>query len=779
MKCICKRITALLLVLLMTASFLASCSGKTEDDETSNGEENGIPVYDGYTSKKVDLGLSENETIFDIIEMDGMLRATIGVADSPGFLESGIPYQTEHRWYSMDFVEDTTKREKTKSHHEITFVPDPAVDFVLGGDSYKGKVRYFFYRDGEAQGDALNPMGIGEDPNQHPVPYNARAHIILQDDVAYTAIDYGALVYGVSYGLEWKLYVNGNFLDTSAWRPGMPKYTFCGLIGIKGDPYALLEIEDKGRLVPLTPETTELPVEGIDIDGCPTGGAFSDGRFGYFMSGTQLWRTDGEASSCIADLVPYGVTLSSMVRSVRALSDGRLLVVVDGKLVELTGSDGPVERITACTIGVIDYEGILDFLNLSVAKYNDLAENVYFQIKEYEDIVKLNLDILSGEVSMVITPDRFALNNYVKQGLLAPLEEVAPKLFEKDVLIENVVEAARIDGTCYYLPREFTVRGECVTKPDLLKDGNLFETRQAYCDFISEHDPDYFAARTPGDIFENFAHDLDEWIDWEANTAHFDDGSFAALLEFCSQGSTREEVTEYWSEKSATESQWGRNWKAASFTLTDTVESYRFTQVKEAQDYQKDLPKEDGEGGPETWVQVDFPMPSVEHEGYEIFAENFFAVVNEEESKEAAGEFLTWFILENVEEEYPEKNYAYEASGFPISQKETERYLGRLLNGHVDPEAEVAALDEESAKYPNVVMSIRNAAQIHNMQCGQEQYDITWSYIEKADHFGYAENEIYKVMLAEAGSYFAGSITAEKAAEYVQNRISLYLAEQG
>ena len=108
-----------------------------------------------------------------------------------------------------------------------------------------------------------------------------------------------------------------------------------------------------------------------------------------------------------------------------------------------------------------------------------------------------------------------------------------------------------------------------------------------------------------------------------------------------------------------------------------------------------------------------------------------------------------------------------------------ERYLGRLLHGHVDPEAEVAALDEESAKYPNVVMSIRNAAQIHNMQCGQEQYDITWSYIEKADHFGYAENEIYKVMLAEAGSYFAGSITAEKAAEYVQNRISLYLAEQG
>ena len=106
MKTALKRITALFLVLLMTASLLASCSGSGESENTP-AEVDGIPVYDHYKSQKVDLGLGENETVFDIIEMDGMLRATIGVLDPECDLSeyNGTPYLTEYRWYSMDFVE--------------------------------------------------------------------------------------------------------------------------------------------------------------------------------------------------------------------------------------------------------------------------------------------------------------------------------------------------------------------------------------------------------------------------------------------------------------------------------------------------------------------------------------------------------------------------------------------------------------------------------------------------------------------------------------------------
>ncbi|MBQ2750336.1 MAG: hypothetical protein IJF34_11180, partial [Clostridia bacterium] len=102
MKATVKRMTALFLVLLMTASLLASCSGGGEKENTVTDVE-GIPVYEYYKSQKIDLGLAENETVFDIIELDGQLRATIGVAD-PDFdpeKYSGTPYLTEYRFYSM------------------------------------------------------------------------------------------------------------------------------------------------------------------------------------------------------------------------------------------------------------------------------------------------------------------------------------------------------------------------------------------------------------------------------------------------------------------------------------------------------------------------------------------------------------------------------------------------------------------------------------------------------------------------------------------------------
>ena len=52
--------------------------------------------------------------------------------------------------------------------------------------------------------------------------------------------------------------------------------------------------------------------------------------------------------------------------------------------------------------------------------------------------------------------------------------------------------------------------------------------------------------------------------------------------------------------------------------------------------------------------------------------------------------------------------------------------------------------------------------------------------IDRIDHISYGtQNVIYEVMYEEAARYFAGDITAKQAAEYTQNRVSIYLAEQG
>ena len=56
---------------------------------------------------------------------------------------------------------------------------------------------------------------------------------------------------------------------------------------------------------------------------------------------------------------------------------------------------------------------------------------------------------------------------------------------------------------------------------------------------------------------------------------------------------------------------------------------------------------------------------------------------------------------------------------------------------------------------------------------------MTEEWIGKADQFIYFNKELNEILNSEANRYFAGEITAKQAADYVQNRVSIYLAEQG
>ncbi len=88
-----------------------------------------------------------------------------------------------------------------------------------------------------------------------------------------------------------------------------------------------------------------------------------------------------------------------------------------------------------------------------------------------------------------------------------------------------------------------------------------------------------------------------------------------------------------------------------------------------------------------------------------------------------------------------------------INRAECERYIGRNL-----------ALEGEDNEERLVVE--------------QRRYEDTWKIIHSADHLWYFRNAVFDVVMEEAYRYFAGEITATQAADYVQNRISLYLAEQ-
>ena len=130
-------------------------------------------------------------------------------------------------------------------------------------------------------------------------------------------------------------------------------------------------------------------------------------------------------------------------------------------------------------------------------------------------------------------------------------------------------------------------------------------------------------------------------------------------------------------------------------------------------------------------------------------------------------------FTEDVIEEFEQNSsIVLEMEHFSINQQENDRYIGRNRNGMIEEEIN-PAWDDDMKDF----VAMNNAYDA--TRCGQESYENTWKMIRQADHFQYFRNEVFDVIYAEAGRFFSGSITAEQAAEYVQNRISLYLAEQG
>ncbi|MBE7000831.1 MAG: hypothetical protein E7428_11685 [Ruminococcaceae bacterium] len=766
MKHTFRRMTALFLVLLMTSSLLASCS---------KGKEKVSEIADTYLGENVDLGLAENEKLMDIIETDGEIRATVGVTSDEMVAkygtEYGTPYKTEYRYYDMEFVEDTAKREPTASFHQIAQHYDPSLNLTIGGEPYlytdeKGVetsygVRYQLYKDGEPIGDYINPRGANGYGRY--TKYNARANLVMIEDAPFIWMDY------TDFNLE--VFIKDHFLRYEEINPDI-MYGVYGIMEFGGTPYALFHGEqydlngsytyftdpvwEATRIIPLSDKTTELSLEGIDINGTPTGSAFGDGNYGYYMCGSELWRTDGKDGYRISDLIYCGVNTTSEVRTVRALSDGRILIAANGGLIQLTVSDSviPAER-KVYTVGVVNYVNGMD-LSLPLSKFNSMSTGAQFVTKEYKDTTQMNLALLSGEVDMIITNDQFLLNNYIKQDLLAPLEEVAPELFEEGVLIENVVDATRVDGVCYYLPREFEIRGRLI-ECRVLEEGQTFDTVQEYLDFIHEKDPGYLRCVEKTILLEGFATNIDEWIDWETNTAHFDDGTFEAMLEFANEGIT----SEFYDATAIP--------YTGLLNLSNLVTEQYFTDIGAAKGYLAGLPNIDLENPPTSnplsnwkeWAYVCTPLPTKNHTGYEIYAEHFFAVVNKEESRNAAGEFLKWHFLEDVVGEVapddPEADYPdWALKGirkFSVNQAECERYIGRNLSW--DGEDKEIRLPVE-----------------------QRRYEDTWKIIRQANHLKYFRNAVFDVIAEEAYRYFAGEITVSQAAEYVQNRVSIYLAEQ-
>ncbi|MBQ2750247.1 MAG: hypothetical protein IJF34_10730, partial [Clostridia bacterium] len=230
---------------------------------------------------------------------------------------------------------------------------------------------------------------------------------------------------------------------------------------------------------------------------------------------------------------------------------------------------------------------------------------------------------------------------------------------------------------------------------------------------------------------------VSSWIDEENATCSFDDPDFASVLEFCNEAPDNIDEVFLWREQNG---DFGIFWPCQR---TWRIEDLELTQ--------RFLDPDTGRARTEHGVAATL-MPVPNQKGYELAmdSEQFLAIVRQSRVKVSAGEFLTWLLSEEIQRDSMERKFW----GLPTNRRVLEEEMERATK-----EAVEAGRDENEIR---------------------ESYQEGLRLYESANYFaGLSHQAVRDLIMEEAVRYFAGDITLEQAVAYIQNRVSLYVAEQG
>ncbi len=729
---------ALNLAALFLRIFAACGAGEKDGAERQNHFRNGF-IYGG---KIVELGLAEGEKALDLVEEKEGYRLLVGKSissETPFPMEdgrqlyytSGTIFRTEYRFLNADL---------TLSDKEA--VPTMGMTISaqkVGGKLYEYRGEPHIYKasggsDETRYAEYLDTAMYADGKELWRVPYNAygdgfgRSLYGSQDDVSVVETD-GKTVY---QGILNKnvIFVDGNMIDAAEGvNPASGKtIPFCGIMKLGDTVYALIRgTGGKARLIPLSADMRELGKKGIQIKGDPTGGCASDGETGFFFSSTELYATDGKSSRKLADLARHGFVSDTRIRRILPLKDGRILVLGESHLVELSPIEGKTEPETI-VLGII--QSAHENLPQKVLRFNRLSDEYTIATREYETPEELNKALLSGEVGLIASNDQLLLRNYAEKGLLLDLEESVPGIFVDDALYPNVVDALRLHGKAYYLPPTFQLKGYSLPAMDYPKDG--VNTMAEFFGLIDWKGREMKKRLSKNEAFLSWGLRVDEWIDWETRTAHFDDGDFLSLLTFCGTFPDQEEAHTY-----------------NNAHADDSFPKLNQVQVYDVSSFDGYTDTDTGTGHTIFW------LPSRVHQGPQMYAPWCVGIVKNEKYEDGAKDFMDFVFRRDLAEKCHVAGFwkylvkdggvnAEEIDGFSINKKENQLIL-----------------------------------YCEGMPRGEYQLQLAEEWIEKADEFTYWYDELLDILIEESNRYFRGEITAEKAAEYIQNRVSIYLAEQG
>ncbi len=466
-----------------------------------------------------------------------------------------------------------------------------------------------------------------------------------------------------------------------------------------------------------------------------------------------------------------------------SMEDG-VLRLVDyryGEYVTLTPTpESLVKPRQEVTMACLTLEGTA--VDEAVRDFNRRSTEYYIAVRDYSGgqpynqdvrdgaITAMNLDIASGKMpDLLSVQDGVPFQSYAKKGLL---RDLGPWLASEGIeLLPQLQEAGTVDGKTMMVCGSFALI-TAIGSRDYLGDLTGWTVEEAKA--LAESLPDcrgVFTATMTQDLFMRYLSSyLEGYLDWDAGTASFDSEGFRDMLEFAA-------ALPIQPPKESTMGD-GEVMSGTALAAAYTITSVNNWQVRDMV-YMGKL------------VCPGFPMP--DRAGTLIYMTAPMAVSAAAANPEGACAFLRSLLDEKAQTAFTDlfpstvaafENQLAEAMREPTPE-EGCKSIYVFSNGAQFLDPTVYPWEGgEGEKQPRTVFywmddngSVYREEKMYAMT--EEQRDSLLKLLNGAVRSSSYDQVIARIVQEEAGALFAGQREVAEVAARIQERVLLYMAEQG
>ena len=528
-------------------------------------------------------------------------------------------------------------------------------------------------------------------------------------------------------------------------------------------------------------EDVLIPIYTWDIYPDAGGQAF------YYFDDGSIYRYDLDTQQAekTLDLLDCDLDATELT-SLHAEEDGsiRVLLNTQGNGVDYTYALYDLQAVDPSTLPektvlTLATMSLSQSLRQQVAKFN--RENARYRIEvldysEYNEIiaspgsytedsssalVKLNTELLSGNLPDLIDVSgaELPVAQYAVKGFL---EDLLPYLnadsaVSPDKLMESVLNAVKTDGRLYQLPTSFQVvsaagKREIVGGYDSWTLDAVEDALAKLPEGATVFNVDYTKSHV---LYLCVANALSRFVNWQTGTCSFDSDEFKSFLQFANTfpdefDTTNFDFDEYRSDyrRVGQEQQLLANIAFASF---DDI-YYQFAAMDNDVCFVGYPGASDGLGS--GFV----PLGSI-------------CMTTACTDKDGAWSFIRALLSEDAQ---------MQSTAFPMLKSAFEQLADKAMQqDYVTDEAGNPVLDASGNPIPVALYTIgfyNETVDVYAVT--PEQYQAVCDLIDQTTSVFTFDESLMNIVNEEAAGYFAGSKTLDEAAAMIQNRASLYIAEQ-